>query len=398
MESHKFNPPSNASLETGAEGGSDEKQDDPSSRVENNSGAAVSSPRNPFLSVANPHEGMSSITGPQQHVPYVDFASSAAAAQQIGQLALAYGQLPQLNAAALVVGIQTAGGGTSMGTSTQEAANLVFGQASNLAFSAAGFAHLLSQVANYQQPSMTDQYLQHVASLGGQQQLNSLLNFHGEQQGNLLAHATTGNIHQVSSASARAGVAPPEQLAERTRPSKVLSLEQDTYELSPYQCLVRKQIEVFEQPPNHLQPEETTQGRNRPVVAGQVGIRCRHCAAARSAPRTRGAVLFPSTLLGVYQAAQNMANTHLVKLCKMIPVNTHEELIRVRTREKGKKTRKSAHGGGRQYWANSLGVLGVAETPDKRLRFEASLWQQQQQAAAPPPGTIPGLPESEQQS
>jgi hypothetical protein len=80
-------------------------------------------------------------------------------------------------------------------------------------------------------------------------------------------------------------------------------------------------------------------------------------------------MLFPSTLLGVYQTAQNMANTHLVKLCKMIPAETRRELIDVHSREKGKKTLKSAYGGGRQYWADSVQVFGVIEAADQRLEF-----------------------------
>ena len=33
---------------------------------------------------------------------------------------------------------------------------------------------------------------------------------------------------------------------------------------------------------------------------------------------------------------------------------------------------KSAYGGGRQYWANSLQSLNVIDTPDRRLRFAGS--------------------------
>jgi hypothetical protein len=152
----------------------------------------------------------------------------------------------------------------------------------------------------------------------------------------------------------------------------VLYLEQDDMELSPYQCLVRKQIEVFEQPGSEFQDEITTQGRNRPVVVGQVGLRCRHCAAAPRRARGKYSMLFPSTLVGAYQSAQNMANTHLVKTCHMIPAETRGQLLKRRSREKGQKTCKSAYGGGRQYWADCLRVLGVVDSEDRRLRFRAS--------------------------
>ena len=90
---------------------------------------------------------------------------------------------------------------------------------------------------------------------------------------------------------------------------RVIYLDQDEQELSPYQCLVRKQIEVFELPEtlngDDKDSGETCQGRNRPVVPRQVGIRCRHCGPCHPNFRTRGSILFPSTLLGVYQTAQS---------------------------------------------------------------------------------------------
>jgi hypothetical protein len=152
-----------------------------------------------------------------------------------------------------------------------------------------------------------------------------------------------------------------------------LYLDQDEMELSPYQCLVRKQIEVFEQPGSRFHQEEiTTQGRNRPIIVGQVGLRCRHCARVPPRSRSKYAMLFPSTLVGAYQSAQNMANTHLLKTCTMIPEATRNELIQKRTRDKGQKTCKSAYGGGRQYWADCLRVLGVIDSEDRRLRFSSS--------------------------
>jgi hypothetical protein len=196
-------------------------------------------------------------------------------------------------------------------------------------------------------------------------------------------------VQQVARASlaSRQDAAAVDDSASST--GKSLSLDMDEQELSPYQCLVRKQIEIFEQPPEDAIEGQTTQGRNRPVRPGQVGIRCRHCGAGRPWLRSRGSILFPSTLLGVYQTAQNMANTHLVKTCRMIPDVTRQELLRIRSREKGKKTRKSAYGGGRQYWADSLRIMGVVETPDQRLAFE-----NRSSAASPKPESGDAPPET----
>jgi len=153
--------------------------------------------------------------------------------------------------------------------------------------------------------------------------------------------------------------------------SCLLHVPSDDDVLSPYQCFVRKQIELFQA--TQADTRSSAQGRNRPIVVGQVGIRCIHCGALPMQRRARGAVYFPSTLMSTYQTAQNMANSHLIKDCRHIPKAVREELIRVRLREnrESKNTRKSAFGGGSSFWACGLRTYhGVVETSDKRLRFE----------------------------
>ena len=70
-----------------------------------------------------------------------------------------------------------------------------------------------------------------------------------------------------------------------------LYLECDDQNLSPYQCLIRKQIEFFQASQEEI--DGTAQGRNTPIVLGQVGIRCRHCAIHAPQKRRAGAVYFP---------------------------------------------------------------------------------------------------------
>jgi hypothetical protein len=148
---------------------------------------------------------------------------------------------------------------------------------------------------------------------------------------------------------------------------RILYLDQDDDSVSPYQCLVRKQIEVFQATESYLR--EKKQGRNKPIVLCQIGIRCRHCGKLPGNERAKGAVFFPSQLDGLYQTGQNMANKHLLHDCREIPIDIREDLFRIRLKEKGVKTRKSAYGGGRKYWADGLRVLGVVESPDRRLRL-----------------------------
>jgi hypothetical protein len=185
------------------------------------------------------------------------------------------------------------------------------------------------------------------------------------QPSNLLL--VVNNNNAVSTPSGIASIATaPASLPSKSR-CETLYLEQDDDNLSPYQCLARKQIEVFGATERDLQ--DNAQGRNRKICVEQVGIRCRHCGTQHAKERAKGAVFFPSRLVGVYQTGQNLTNTHLVTDCTSIPRDIREDLIRVRLKEKGAKTRKSAYGGGQHYWAACLRVQGVVETTDQRLRF-----------------------------
>ena len=137
----------------------------------------------------------------------------------------------------------------------------------------------------------------------------------------------------------------------------------DSDSLSEYQCLVRKHIELFEATVEDV--ESNAQGRNRPIVLGQVGIRCRHCTMLPPRHRSRGAIYYPSKLPGIYQAAQNLAVAHLGEHCQNVPDDLRATLSQLRER-------KSAAGCGKRYWANGVRVLGVVEDRDG-LRFETTI-------------------------
>ena len=153
----------------------------------------------------------------------------------------------------------------------------------------------------------------------------------------------------------------PEEENDSVNKQLVLYMQScDDDSLSAYQCLVRKQIELFDAKDEDV--ESNAQGRNKPIIPGQVGIRCRHCSRIPPRHRTRGATYYPAKLNGLYQAAQNMASAHLCNHCQLIPDALRQELIILRDR-------KSSAGGGKQYWADGVRVLGVVETNDI-LRFE----------------------------
>lgn len=71
-----------------------------------------------------------------------------------------------------------------------------------------------------------------------------------------------------------------------------LHIGEDENNLSPYQVLARRQIEVFEA--SSEEAATNAQGRNRPIQPGQIGIRCRHCARLPPKKRSTGAVYYPN--------------------------------------------------------------------------------------------------------
>lgn len=160
-----------------------------------------------------------------------------------------------------------------------------------------------------------------------------------------------------------------------------LALQCDADQLSDYQILVRQQLELFEATPADVKCN--TQGRKKPVVLGQVGLRCRHCAALPLRARGRGAVYYPTKLDGIYQAAQNMAVSHLCQSCLQIPAGIKEDLKKLRER-------RDNASGGKQYWADSCRAQFVVETENNGLRFhhpQQVKSQQQQQPQLSPNST-----------
>ena len=144
------------------------------------------------------------------------------------------------------------------------------------------------------------------------------------------------------------------------RPPVALYLSCNPDHLSPYQCLIRKEIELFEALEQDV--ASNAKGRNKPVVLGQVGIRCRHCSRLEPKDRARGAMYYPQRLVGIYQAAQILSGTHLLDACTHVPPHIRAELIRL------KELKTNGPTAGREYWAGTASALGVYEADDG-LRF-----------------------------
>jgi hypothetical protein len=170
-----------------------------------------------------------------------------------------------------------------------------------------------------------------------------------------------------------------------------LFMKMDEDVLSDHQVLLRRQIEViflqvvqssYSAPPSltnkqtsprfivlqffeagTLEIQTITHGRRKEIGAGQVGIRCKHC--ARALPhhrRPKGSVFYPATLRAVYQAAQNMAASHFTGSCTQISPELKKQFVAF---QEGKST---AGHGGKKYWSDGARALGIDETDDG-LRF-----------------------------
>jgi hypothetical protein len=149
----------------------------------------------------------------------------------------------------------------------------------------------------------------------------------------------------------------------------VLSSSSDGRILSPLQTLLRLNIEVFSA--TALDAVVRIKGRNKTVHLHQVGLRCRHCAHVPAMQKNKGAVYFPSSTLGLYQAAQNMCLSHLqCGQCRDVPGSIKTlfgQLLET-------KTTTSHSASGRTYWAQCAQqkglvnfVTGVLNSSDRLL-------------------------------
>jgi hypothetical protein len=146
-----------------------------------------------------------------------------------------------------------------------------------------------------------------------------------------------------------------ERLRNSTFPCVLYLGEIDDEALTPYQCCLRKHLELFEADEEDVR-NSTRQGRTAPIKLGQIGLRCRHCADAKVAARTKGAAYYSQTIEGLYQIAQNLSKTPLLDRCKHIPPADRHRLITLRN-----NSRRAT--GGKEYWTLRIRDFGVYEDP-----------------------------------
>jgi hypothetical protein len=132
--------------------------------------------------------------------------------------------------------------------------------------------------------------------------------------------------------------------------------------LNENQIFLRQNIELFQATQNDIMC--LTRGKNKPIVLHQVGIRCCHCSQVPVGRRKKGSTYFPSNLMGLYQAAQNLSVEHLqTGLCTEMPPDVRERFSGFAS---GK--RSGVSGAGKTYWAEAGRMMGLIDTDDG-IRF-----------------------------
>lgn len=145
--------------------------------------------------------------------------------------------------------------------------------------------------------------------------------------------------------------------SETTTISFPMAEPTDNDSLSTFQVLIRECLEYFVA--SHPDVTTPVQGRKRSIRLGQVGIRCKYCSHLLLSQRLKGAVNYPSTLLSVYQTAQNIAGVHLLSengssSCQCIPEHVQEALAH-------KRAQREPSRAGKLYWMNACKNAGIYE-------------------------------------
>jgi len=133
----------------------------------------------------------------------------------------------------------------------------------------------------------------------------------------------------------------------------LLSLPEDRISLSETLCIVRENVEVFIA--TEADVKAPAPGRKRPVVEGQVGLRCIHCRSAlHQSDKVKRAVCFPSSIKRIYRTVIDMKLDHF-KACRFVPIELKMKL------EELKATNARSTGTTMQYFVQAAKRMGMLD-------------------------------------
>jgi len=175
-----------------------------------------------------------------------------------------------------------------------------------------------------------------------------------------------------------------QELKDSKRAILASAMDQDY--LTPIHCFVRKHVEVFAANQDDL--AAPAPGRKTPIVLGQVGLRCIHCAGLPSKQRRKRAMCFPPSVSGVYHAVSNMKYDHF-RVCQGLPEDAREEFQKISSDPSSSSSCSSAEGkrgnvksrprvsnSTAQYYHDSALRMGLCDTKEG-IRFDNAISQQQ---------------------
>ncbi|KAL7553142.1 hypothetical protein ACHAWF_017615 [Thalassiosira exigua] len=138
----------------------------------------------------------------------------------------------------------------------------------------------------------------------------------------------------------------------------LLAIPEDKDWLSDTDCFVRSNVEVFGARQDDV--DQAAADRKYPILVGQVGIRCIHCAAVPGGARG-AAVSYPYSVSGIYESVREFQRLHLDS-CP----NVSQEL-RAASEKLAKKS-ASLSSVLRRYYVQAARALGLHDTHDGGIR------------------------------
>jgi hypothetical protein len=133
----------------------------------------------------------------------------------------------------------------------------------------------------------------------------------------------------------------------------LLAMPDDRISLSETLCVVRENVEVFVA--NDMDVRAPAPGRKRPVLEGQVGLRCIHCRhATHQSDKVKRAVCFPSSIKRIYRTVIDMKLDHF-KACKFVPYDLKCKL------EELKQSNARSTGTTMQYFVSAAMKMGMID-------------------------------------
>lgn len=158
-------------------------------------------------------------------------------------------------------------------------------------------------------------------------------------------------INRSAVEAAKALVDSPLQTGPASPSSRILlAIPEDKEWLSDTDCFIRRQIEVFSATDDDVCTAQADHKHN--VDAGQIGIRCVHCAIAGAA--RLNAVAYPSTISALYEAVRELQRLHLDD-CPCVPPAVKSKLANLQ----GASSLSSVL---RKYYILSARALGLYDT------------------------------------